>query len=847
MILGSITLLPHAFRSTYENTIQKMLKKLEEAKTVDALFHRLNPLFTFIDYELVDLLISKFGSKSLQQNMSSYVCGLKLFKRRATIGDIIYNWSGHRLKEEDKYFKRLEIKFDHNPKTYTLERLDNFRMMMGYRMRLSSFISGSILKYVKPAMSFYAVWLIPIDIVPDVIEAAKNVDSYFYVNEGVVMVSLDGKSLMRSHSSPKSTRKSLQSLSLPPSLAGGRPALHHSRSPSQWHSCPTLFVPRSSPSFSETQLEQLKFSPPPSPMKFSPPPFTTKFSPPPSPTNFSPGNNEKVPTGIAVVIRKEVERRKNHIDEIDSKHPLQNLALECLEDKSKNRPSAQELCKHLGELKELQEYAESKEGTCDGVARSRSHSSGGATCDVGINTEKDERLVELEAKLESQREQLARQDEEMKKSKETVDEKEERLKEMVNLIEKKDEMIVELKLTNNLQQETIKHLRQEVETVRCVVGEKDQFMAERERKVTGIQQQLNACTAEKEGLEKQIHELHQTLEHKDIVNLHLYSKKDSKKAPRTMYRSNDAVVNGSTVYLRPAQLQDIYRYNQASGWSKFAVCPFKSSPLAIVRGFLTTVGGSLNNNCVNQLCSLTENESRNKRTWTEVFPPMPTKRSNTSTLCTGSHLIVAGGKGERKEVLTTIEVLNIETRLWSVAANLWEPCWYSSMTVLDGHLYVVGGVNSSGQQTDTIYVCSLEALLQSLCPPLESETACSGSTSPPNGQNEISPTRQIGTSTRRHNAVDWNRLRDLPVTQSTCVLFQGRLLAISGKTSSAELPTRDIYVYSPVIDSWEVVGHVTIGRFACFAAVLPDNQLMIAGGYTDSQNAHDSVEFAINV
>ena len=568
-------------------------------------------------------------------------------------------------------------------------------------------------------------------------------------------------------------------------------------------------------------------------------------------------NNEKVPTGIAHVTRREVERRKNHIDEIDSKHPLRNLALKCLEDESKNRPSAQEFCKCLGELKELQEYTESKEGACDGVVQSRSHSSGGATCDVGVNTEKDERLVELEAKLESQREQLARQDEEMKKSKETVDKKEERLKEMVKLIKKKDEMIVELKLTNNLQQETIKQSRQEVETVRCVVGEKDQFMAERERKVTGIQQQLNACTAEKEGLEKQIRELHQTLEHKDIVNLHLCSRKDGKKTPRTMYRSNDAVVNGSTVYLRPAQLQDIYRYNQASGWSKFAVCLFKSSPLAIIRGFLTTVGGGLNNNCVNQLCSLTENESRNRRTWTEVFPPMPTKRSNTSTLCTGSHLIVAGGKGERKEVLTTIEVLNIETRLWSVAANLWEPCWCSSMTVLDGHLYVVGGINSSGQQTDTAYVCSLESLLQSLCPPLESETARSGSTSPLDGLYQISPTRQNGslsaaaaqngTSTRRHNTVDWNRIRDLPVTQSTCVLFQGRLLAISGKTSNAELPTRDIYVYSPVMDSWEVVGHVTIGRFACFAAVLPDNQLMIAGGYTDSQNAHDSVEFAINV
>ena len=55
----------------------------------------------------------------------------------------------------------------------------------------------------------------------------------------------------------------------------------------------------------------------------------------------------------------ETERRQNHIREIDPNHPLLQVALDCLNDKDIERPSAQQLCERVTALKEHPWYNES--------------------------------------------------------------------------------------------------------------------------------------------------------------------------------------------------------------------------------------------------------------------------------------------------------------------------------------------------------------------------------------------------------------------------------------------------------------------------------------------------------
>ena len=88
----------------------------------------------------------------------------------------------------------------------------------------------------------------------------------------------------------------------------------------------------------------------------------------------------------------------------------------------------------------------------------------------------------------------------------------------------------------------------------------------------------------------------------------------------------------------------------------------------------------------------------------------------------------------------------------------------------------------------------------------------------------------------------WNEVHAPPITSTTCVSILGRLLTIGGRDSN-DKPTTAVYMYDTESDSWEVISHMSTPRCQCFAAVLPDNQLMVVGGYTDSGET-DSVELA---
>ena len=73
-----------------------------------------------------------------------------------------------------------------------------------------------------------------------------------------------------------------------------------------------------------------------------------------------------------------------------------------------------------------------------------------------------------------------------------------------------------------------------------------------------------------------------------------------------------------------------------------------------------------------------------------------------------------------------------------------------------------------------------------------------------------------------------------------------RLLSIGGKMDSG-VPTTAVYMYNPTTNSWEIFSHMIAGRYRCFTAVLPDNQLVIVGGTrkTDHDDAGtDIVEIA---
>ena len=304
--------------------------------------------------------------------------------------------------------------------------------------------------------------------------------------------------------------------------------------------------------------------------------------------------------------------------------------------------------------------------------------------------------------------------------------------------------------------------------------------------------------------------------------------REGEKAPCEMCRYSDAVVHNGTVYCKYDANNKVYAYHiPSTRWFLTPDIPYAGFALAVIDGLPTTVGGfgRYDLKTTNKLLSLTGEGSG--RRWTEKFPPMPTKRCGVSALCTGITLTVAGGYGNNLQTLKTVEMLNTETREWHTAADLPQPLTYSSIALCGDLVYLLGGDNKEREVTTSVYSCSLSSLLSS--------------TGPKSLEGHL-----VSTLTRSSKGSPWNRVADLPVRRSTAVSLYGRLLAVGGKDSKGE-PTTAVHMYQPTTNSWEVISHMTTPRSLCLSAVLPDNQLMLVGGWTTASNRCHSLEFGMVV
>ena len=148
-------------------------------------------------------------------------------------------------------------------------------------------------------------------------------------------------------------------------------------------------------------------------------------------------------------------------------------------------------------------------------------------------------------------------------------------------------------------------------------------------------------------------------------------------------------------------------------------CPNERCSFAVIDNQLTAIGGLvvdlmgaigslIGGQRSNKLYSL--KQQKRQLQWVEEFPPMPIKRSSTTSICTNTSLIVAGGDSGCSN-LTCVEVMNRETCQWSVADDMPGGMMCATGVIFGDRLYVGGGRDSK-----SVYSCSLSDLLQSCQP-----------------------------------------------------------------------------------------------------------------------------------
>ena len=188
-------------------------------------------------------------------------------------------------------------------------------------------------------------------------------------------------------------------------------------------------------------------------------------------------------------------------------------------------------------------------------------------------------------------------------------------------------------------------------------------------------------------------------------------------------------------------------------------------------------------------------------TWIHPFPEMPTPRYSPSIISYQKWLIVAGGNTSLS-YSNKVEILDTLSRQWYEGSPIPIASGCSEMSsAINGNMwYLSRGFSFQGPNKHVFSVNLDELISQAL-----SQSA--GNTSLP----QPSP---------------WQTQTDTPLKHSTVLVLNGALLTVGGYESSA------IHHYQPSSRSWVKVGDLPTERWQCACTVLPNGEILVAGGYT---------------
>ena len=478
------------------------------------------------------------------------------------------------------------------------------------------------------------------------------------------------------------------------------------------------------------------------------------------------------PTGEVEVPVLETERRKSHINSISPNHCLLSIALDCLQYHEDKRPSSSEICQRLCELKEFKstKYSEN-------IQREVLLQNEVTMLEKQIenmHVKEAEYIREIETKESELQEKWRQKDRSHSKA---LCQKDSQLR------LKNSELIARAK--------KIRRLEQQIE-------DQVQYTAE-------IQQANLTLRRQVEQLQKCLNQ-HAEKPHSKVNDNHRTSPasmnwRNGGRVPVFEMARGDAVVKGNIAYFMSYN-GVLCSYNSTKKtWNELAMCTYRCSSLVVIGELLTTVGGFYSHfTATDKLLVLIDEK------WVEEFPPMPTKRYNTTAVTTEQYLIVAGGKSGKssKTSLSTVELMETSTKIWSTVASLPHPYSGASATICGDQIYMLGGYDDSREKT-TVLACSVTQVLQT------------------------SPSA-------------WHRVADTLAYCSTCTTINRELVAVGGYNRQGT-KVRDVYRYDPMTNSWNTVSNMPTPRYDCLVTVLPTNEVMVVGG-RESFGAGNKVEIA---
>ena len=237
----------------------------------------------------------------------------------------------------------------------------------------------------------------------------------------------------------------------------------------------------------------------------------------------------------------------------------------------------------------------------------------------------------------------------------------------------------------------------------------------------------------------------------------------------------------------------VMTYDTSSGkWAKLPPYRAWGFAMTVTDNLLALVGGWDGDDVVGVWRA-------DSKEWTHPYPDMPTPRAWCSAVVHKGWLVVAGGQEDGGADLSSVEVLNTDTKQWFSGFPTPIP-WSGMRSAIVGDVcYFMGGY-ICGSPTNTVYTVSLPVL-----------------------------TSQLNSGVR--DSQIWKKISGPQAKGLSPLSSSGSLLAIGGWYSDRSAAVSTIHLYQPETGEWVKVEDLPTSRYNCTCVMLTDKELLVAGGF----------------
>ena len=232
------------------------------------------------------------------------------------------------------------------------------------------------------------------------------------------------------------------------------------------------------------------------------------------------------------------------------------------------------------------------------------------------------------------------------------------------------------------------------------------------------------------------------------------------------------------------------------------------SAIAVVNNHITLIGGC--DQETGKVTSTVSTWNEEEGQWTQVLPPMPTRRFWATVISHNNLLLVTGGVSEIEDVstvLNTTDVLDLTTMKWTTpeGLSLPIPLWLHHLALCGEYLYLVGGCTGYDDDGTPIggnsqaWRANWSDVLQTAVP------------------QHSQPQRGV-----------WRQIADPPTPYPSVVSCGGTLYVVGGEMNEY---FSGVYAYNTITNRWISVGDMSVGRVGLCAVPLSSTTMFVSGGF----------------